>query len=213
MSDVRSGLFITLEGIDGCGKSTQAKLLGSRLTSLGCAIEALRDPGGTAVSEEIRRILLSTDNHISPISELLLYEAARAQMVSEKIKPWLEEGKVVILDRFYDSTTAYQGYGRGIDLTQISRANQIASQGFVPDLTILIDMDWEVARSRRASNTDDRMEKEGRDFFDKIRRGYEMIAQNEPDRVRFYDGNQSVEALASQIWPAVEELISLRHLL
>lgn len=177
---IQHSVFITFEGIDGSGKSTQIRLLREKLEEAGNRVEVFREPGGTALSEEIRRLLLDFDGDIHAVSELLLFSAARAQLMSEQVMPLLEGGSVVILDRFYDSTTAYQGYGRGsASLEQISRLNRLASLGREPDLTIYLRIGLEEAKKRTAGQQKDRMERSGDSFFKKVIRGFDQLADSE----------------------------------
>ncbi|MCK6542285.1 dTMP kinase [bacterium] len=201
------GIFISFEGIDGCGKSTQIRRLQMRIEAEGLPVIAMRDPGGTAVSEKIRQILLSTESVIDPVTELLLYEAARAQILAEKIRPSLAEGHVVLIDRFFDSTTAYQGYGRKIDLSLIHAANHIATQGLSPDRTYLIDISWDESQKRRIASQKDRMENEGRDFFEYVRQGYLALAEKESGRVLRLDGDQNIDRLSNLIY---QDFLTLR---
>jgi dTMP kinase len=195
------GLFITFEGIDQSGKSTQVERLEKRLNDNGYAVQSWRDPGSTLISEQIRDILLSSKNHgMNAITELLLYEAARAQIVAESVRPALEKNQIVIMDRFYDSTTAYQGYGRGLPLDTIAHANHIATGGLVPDLTFFIDVTWEESCRRKGKDVRDRMESESRIFFDKVRRGYHSLTNDEPERVRLIDGTLSKSVIEKIIW-------------
>lgn len=204
-------MFITFEGIDYSGKTTQANLLVERLRQTGRDVLFLREPGGTPVSEKIRSILLDKQHlDLNPRAELLLFSAARSQLVREVIVPALERGAVVVCDRFYDSTTAYQGYGRGIDLGEISVINRFATFRTTPGISFLVDVDLEVvARRREASGLSaDRMESEGREFFERVRKGYLAIAAAEPTRVTVVDGGASVEAIHDGIWNHVERCIS-----
>lgn len=200
-TNLSKGLFITFEGIDQSGKSTQVERLEKRLTENGYEVQSWRDPGSTLISEQIRDILLSSKNHgMSAIAELLLYEAARAQIVEEYIRPALEKNQIVIMDRFYDSTTAYQGYGRGISLDTIAHANHIATGGLVPDITYFIDVTWEESCRRKGKDARDRMESEGHLFFDRIRKGYMEIAKTESARMIVIDGHGSKGQIADDIW-------------
>lgn len=201
------GLFITLEGIDFCGKTTQAELLRTRLAKSGVDVVLLRDPGGTRISEEIRAILLNPEhNEMHPVTELLLYEAARSQMVAERIRPALEAGQVVICDRFYDSTTAYQGYARGIPLPEVELANRLGSHGLAPDVTFVIDIPVEesLRREKNLAGSADRMESERPEFRSKVREGYLRLAEQEPGRVVVVDGTESVDRVHALIWEIVE---------
>ncbi len=206
------GILITFEGIDGSGKSTQVEKLAGELVRLGHTVQTFRDPGATQISEQIRAILLSNANKaMSPLTELLLYEAARAQIVAEKIRPALEQGHIVIVDRFFDSTTAYQGYGRGLEPRVIAQANHIATGGLMPDRTFFIDVTWEEARRRRSAGRADRMESEDELFFHRIRNGYIQIAQHDPQRVKPVDGNLPAESVAEKIREDVLRTIRQRR--
>jgi dTMP kinase len=196
-----SGRLITFEGIDGAGKSVQAEELRRWLEGeKRKAVLVLRDPGTSPIAEQIRRILLDPANDaMSPWTELLLYEAARAQLVEECIKPALMQGVVVICDRFYDSTTAYQGYGRQLDLATVMQANRIGACGVVPDLTILLDLEVAVALQRKGRVGLDRLEQEERAFHERVRRSYLELARAEPERVKVVQGDRAVEAIAADI--------------
>lgn len=199
-------MLITFEGIDGCGKSSQAKLLADRLRDQGIEVLLVREPGGTALSEQIRSIVLD-QHHRSPLSsqaELLLFAASRAQLVKETIEPALKDDIVVICDRFTDSTIAYQGYGRGLPLAYIRSINDLATTGLVPDLTFLIDVPLELAIRRRKGMGDDRMEAESRLFFSHVMQGYMALAQKHPDRIHVIDGGDSMEDIHHQIYRLVE---------
>jgi len=196
------GMFITFEGIDGSGKTVQSDRLLKNLLDRGLKVVPVRDPGGPEISEQIRHILLNVDNKgMSPITELLLYEAARAQLVHEKIQPALLEGSIVVCDRYTDSTTAYQGFGRGLSIDLIRRANDIGSLGIYPDRTYFLDIDWhESLRRRKMDNKEaDRMESNAQTFFERIRSGYLRLCAEEPDRMVKLDGCQSVENLEQNI--------------
>ena len=186
-------MFITFEGIDGAGKSTQISLVEDYLQKQGNDVLLIREPGGNEVSEKIREILLSSKNEISPVAELLLFEAARAQLTAKVIKPAIAEGKVVICDRFYDSTTAYQGYGRGLDMDMVIKSNMTATGGLKPDLTFYLDLPLNIAKERSGRREKDRMEKSGDDFFIKVANGFREIAMKEPGRVVRIDASNSIE--------------------
>jgi dTMP kinase len=195
-------LFVTFEGIDACGKSTQILMLHDFLRNRGIDAAQLRDPGVTRVSEAVRAILLDRSNtEMSPWTELLLYEAARAQLVQELIQPALRLGRVVLCDRFYDSTTAYQGHARNLDLKMIKRANEIGACGLVPDLTFFIDVDPVVAAQRkvRQGSSVDRMEAEGLEFQKSVRAGFIAIQSAESGRVHIIDGHLSSEQIHEKI--------------
>lgn len=205
-------MFITFEGIDYSGKSTQAVLLVTQLQASGSKVILLREPGGTPVSEAIRTILLDKQHlEMGSTAELLLFSAARAQLVQQVICPALREGTVVVCDRYYDSTTAYQGYGRGIALDEIRAINRIASSGTTPDVTLLVDVGVEevVQRRLRAGLSADRMEASGNHFFERVRAGYRQIALEEPQRVKLVDGMRPIEPIRQEIWSIVQEKRSL----
>jgi len=207
-----TGYFITFEGIDGSGKTAQAELLQKRLKEKLIPVVCFRDPGATAISERIRDILLDKGNILmSPWTELLLYESARAQMVEENINPALRENKIVICDRFFDSTTAYQGYGRQLDLETVALANRIGSCGLTPNMTFLIDVDVEIALHRRQkiNEKSDRLESENIDFHERVRQGYLTIAGQEPDRVKIVKGNRTIDEVAEEIWNLVNQHVGL----
>ncbi len=205
-------MFITFEGIDLCGKTTQAEILVKRLKSLGYDVLFVREPGGTKISEEIRNILLSEQNQeMDPVTELFLFSASRAQLVKEAIIPALKSNKIVICDRFYDSTLAYQGYGRGIDIEKIKVINELASSGITPDITFLIDIPVEEIYRRKMSKStatkkdnSDRMENSGFDFFERVRNGYLEIAKRS-ERFIVIDGMKGIDEISQQIWSIVLE--------
>ncbi|MDD5477608.1 MAG: dTMP kinase [Candidatus Omnitrophica bacterium] len=177
------GKFITFEGSEGCGKSTQSKMLFGYLKAKGLKAIYLREPGGVKVSEMIREILLNPKNKISPAAETLLYMAARAQVVEEIIKPALIAGRIVVCDRFMDSTIAYQGYGLGIDIKLIKVIGNFATQGIAPDLTIFLDLPIKSGLKHR-DNCKDRIEQRSVSYHEKVRRGYLALAKNEPRRIK-----------------------------
>lgn len=173
-------MFITFEGIDGSGKSTQIDLLRRHLVDSGDRVEVFREPGGTDLSEQVRSLLLDPGSHIDPVTELLLFSASRSQLMSEKVLPLLEEGFYVLLDRFYDSTTAYQGYGReSLPLEEIERINRAASHHRAPDITFYLAIPLEEAKRRTAGLEQDRMEQSGDDFYRKVAKGFEELARRE----------------------------------
>jgi dTMP kinase len=213
------GYFITFEGVEGSGKTTQIKLLETSLLLLGYDVVQTREPGGCPIADKIRTILLDAGNQaMSPLTELMLYGAARAQHVSEIIIPALENGKIVLCDRFCDSTVAYQSFGRGLDRALIVALNQQACQGVVPNLTILIDCDpvtgLERARSRIemcCGPREERFELEELAFHQRVRDGYWQLAGDSPERFVMVDGSQTVEqlfsAISSQLVPRIPELL------
>ena len=176
-------MFITFEGIDGSGKSTQIKLLTETLRQHGHSVKVLREPGSTAFSEKIRDILLSKTFEIDAITELLLFDAARSHLVKNEILPALEKNQIVLCDRFYDSTTAYQGYGRGLNLYDVRKINEIATGGLKPDITFFLDISLSVSEDRTKDIESDRIESSGSDFYNKVRNGFLEIAKQEPERV------------------------------
>jgi dTMP kinase len=210
------GLFITFEGTEGCGKSTQVSLLAEHLRSLGHHVRTLREPGGTPIGEEIRHTLKhSHQNHaMTAETELLLMNASRAQIVREVIRPALAKGEIIVCDRFYDSTTAYQGHGRQLDLKMVKAIIDVAVGDTRPDLTLLLQVPPEVSTERLLARQStmpfvrDRIEEADRNFFDRVARGYETIAAAEPQRVWKIDANRSVEEIFTAIWKMVEPLLS-----
>ena len=204
-----TGLFITFEGGEGCGKSTQIAALRARLEAMGKTVVQTREPGGTALGESVRNLLQYDDagQGMSPEAELLLFAASRAQHVRELIVPAIAEGQIVLCDRFLDSTTVYQGVARAIDSKKVDTINQFAIGDTNPDLTILIDLPPEIGLARVHARSDgqlDRMEKEAIGFFQAVRQGYLDLAKSEPKRFLVLDGSQSVEELETQIWQKVE---------
>lgn len=206
-SEVRSqklkkGIFISFEGIEGTGKTTQARLLSERLVEKGYEVILTQEPGGTVIGNRIREILLHVDHReMSYMTELLLYNAARAQHLSEKILPALSAGKVVITDRFTDSTIAYQGYGREIDIELLKSIDLIATGDIRPDLTILFDLDVEIGLKRnKGINKVDRLELEDIEFHKKVREGYLQIASREPDRIKIVDASMDIENTRKRVW-------------
>ncbi|MDY2777683.1 MAG: dTMP kinase [Collinsella sp.] len=199
------GVFITLEGIDGCGKTTQSRLLAEALERAGHDVVLLREPGGVAISEKIRALLLDPGNEeMGGVCELLLYEAARAQLVHQVIAPALASGKVVVCDRFHDSTTAYQSFAGGLDLSAVKRANSLAVDGCLPDLTIVFDLPPAVACERTAGRGIDRMEAKGMAFQERVAAGFRAIADDEPDRVRIVDAAPGPD----EVFRSVASLVS-----
>ncbi len=204
-----AGLFISFEGSEGCGKSTQIAALANRLKADGHDLLQAREPGGTPLGEALRDLLQhnAAGEGMTPPAELLLFAAARAQIVREKLAPALEAGRIVLCDRFIDSTTVYQGAARGLNREEVAAVNQIATGGLKPDLTILIDLpaDAGLQRARqRASGKLDRMEQEDPTFFEAVRQGYLELAKAEPARFLVLDGSQSIETLQTTIWNAVQ---------
>ncbi len=199
------GLFITFEGIEGCGKSTQAKLLRKYLKKKGWSVFLTREPGGPKISEEIRELLLSTDNkEMLPETEVLLYMASRSQHTGEWIIPALQKGKMVISDRYYDSTLAYQGAARRIDIKLIDTITKFATFGLKPDITFLVDLPAEIGLSRISKQDADRLEMESIEFHKKVRVGFIEIAKREKERYIIVDGTKSVEEIHNEIMKIME---------
>lgn len=202
-------MFITFEGGEACGKSTQIERLAQRLRSEGRTVQQTREPGGTQLGEAIRNLLQhdKAGQGMCPESELLLFTASRAQIVRELIMPALERGEIVLCDRFADSTTVYQGVARAIDPIEVAAINQFACGLVVPDLTFLIDLDPEIGLQRARNNRDaplDRMEQEALAFHQQVRSGYLELAKIDNERFTVLDGNKDIETLEKEIWNAVE---------
>jgi len=210
-----SGLFISFEGTEGSGKSTQISLLADRLRAMGHSVRTTREPGGTPIGEEIRHTLKhSSSNHaMTAVAELLLMNASRAQLVREVIRPALEDGEIVIADRFYDSTTAYQGYGRGLDLHMVRAVIDVAVGETRPELTLLFVVPQSVSRERLLARQStlpfmrDRLEEADREFFEHVALGYQAIAAMEPSRVRQINAGGTVEQVQATIWSLVAPLL------
>jgi len=195
--------FITFEGSEGCGKSTQVRLLATRLEILGVPFLVTREPGGTAIGESIRELLQFAPQSagMTPETELLLFEASRSQLVREVIKPALERGNCVIADRFFDSTTVYQGAARKLDRKVVRQLNAFAIVDCVPDITFLLDIDLETARSRmQQPRRPDRMEQQANEFYERVRDGYQELAREHRDRIALIEGWQSLHDIEKQIW-------------
>ena len=208
---MRRGVFISFEGSEGCGKSTQIGLLEQRLKDSGREVLRTREPGGTFIGEKIRDLLQYTPeaSNMTPESELLLFAASRAQLVREVVGPALEEGTWVIADRFLDSTTVYQGSGRGLDSKAVETINRFAVGPFLPELTFLLDMDAAAGHARalaaEGGTPPDRMEDQPMEFFESVRKGYLDLAAADPGRFRVVDATGSIEALEKSIWEACRE--------
>ena len=195
-------LFITFEGADGCGKTTQIELLNKYLQEKGFKTLVTREPGAKGLGEKLREILLNYDGEVSPNCESFLFLADRAQHVDCVIKPALKDGVIVLCDRHTDSTVAYQGHGRQLDIEQIKKLNEIAVNGLKPDLTIVFDIDIETSM-QRVGKTKDRMESAGMDFFNRVRNGYLAIAKEEPNRVKVINSADTIERIHEKV---VEEV-------
>ena len=206
------GLFITFEGTEGCGKSTQIELLARQLRAISHRVRTLREPGGTPIGEEIRHTLKHSPNNaaMTAEAELLMMNASRAQIVREIIRPALAAGEIVLCDRFYDSTIAYQGFGRELDLEKVKSVIEFAVGGTKPDLTLFLHVPADVSAERLRSRQStlpfvrDRIEEADRKFFERVAHGYGVIAASEPQRVKFINGAQAVDAVCKTIWEIVQ---------
>lgn len=202
-------LFITFEGGEGCGKSVQARALYKRLSQLAIPTLLTHEPGGTPFGNKIGRWLKWVlDKDISPLTELLLFNASRAQLVTEVIQPSLKSGKVIVCDRYADSTIAYQSYGRGLDLEVVKAINNTATQGLKPNLTVLLDISAEEGLARKKGKKQDRFEQEKLAFHQRVREGYLKLAEEEPERWLVIDATQSKKRIAEIIWQRVNQLLS-----
>jgi len=204
VSKTFSGLFITFEGGEGVGKSTQADLLKSYLEGKGVEVYLFREPGGTEIGEELRRILLDRKDRLPPLTELFLFIASRRQLVKEKIEPALKENKAVICDRFMDSTTAYQGYGCGIDIELVERLNSLVVGELSPNLTFVLDTDKPLGFKMEGK---DRIEEENHYFHQKVREGYLEIARKNPERVKVISAEGTIEEIHQKIRGIVERYL------
>ncbi len=207
-----SSLFVTFEGIEGCGKSTQVGRLAKRLAKAGREVATLREPGGTPIGEAIREVVKHPPGGapISPDAELLLMNASRAQLVQEAIRPALANGAVVLCDRFYDSSLAYQGHGRGLDLGKVQQAIDLAVGDTKPNLTLLLDIPLSVSQARvsdRHQSTgeiQDQFDESGAKFFERVLDGFHTLAKAEPARFRIINGNQSLDTVTEEIWDSIQ---------
>lgn len=205
-------LFITFEGPEGCGKTTQIKLLAQTLAARGCDVLSLREPGGTSIGDQIREVLHDLRNtEMHARAEILLYNAARAQIVEQRIKPHLAAGGIVLCDRFADSTLAYQGYGRGLNLPDVRHIVAFATQNLKPDLTLYLDIDVEagLARRRIGGGEWNRMDDQTVEFYRRVREGYRALMAEEPQRWVSIDASRSVSEVQRAVWEVVESLIGL----
>jgi len=216
-------MFVTFEGIEGSGKTTHMGIAAERLTSQGYRVVKTREPGGTRIGEQVRTVLLSPEHgNMSPVAELFLYEACRAQLITEYVRPELGKGNLVLCDRYIDATTAYQGYGRGLDLDLIERLNVAAGQGVKPDLTILLDCTvqkgFERMRSRYQDDAreggqgaPDRMETEDRSFHERIRNGYLTLAEKHGHRIRVIDASGDIEEVHEKVMDCLHQGLKERE--
>ena len=201
-----AGCFITFEGTEGCGKSTHIKKLARRLEAEGHTVRTLREPGGTESGESIRQLLKHGPEELTAEAELLLMNASRAQLVREVIRPAIAAGEIVLCDRFYDSTTVYQGTGRGLDAAQVQAVIDFAVGDTRPDLTLLLQIPLKTSEERRARRSEtDRFEQADRTFFERIEAGYTALAAAEPDRIRVIEADQPLDTVATAIWRIVSD--------
>lgn len=203
--------FISFEGIDGCGKSTQINLLKQWFETRGIATVLTREPGGCDTAEQIRELVLSPETNVGSTGELLLYLAARAEHVRQVITLALENGSCVITDRFFDSTFAYQGYGRGLDLEEMQLVNRVATGGVSPDITFLLDIDVAEGRRRVIDGREslDRLEQSSLDFFERVRQGYLSLAKEDADRFVVIDATESIESIHEKICETITPLLNI----
>ncbi len=204
---MKRGLFVTVEGTDGCGKTTQIRNIIDHLSSLGCRVILTREPGGTRISENIRSIILDpTFTEMHSITELMLYSAARAQLVEQVIKPSIAKSETVICDRYIDSFYAYQGYGRGLDMDMLKKITSLAIGDMIPDITIFLDLDPEIGLRRRMNAANgDRIENEQIEFHRRVYDGYKQLARENPDRIKTIDASRSVE----EVWQDVRRQLDM----
>jgi dTMP kinase len=214
LSTIKRGLFITFEGPEGSGKSTQLRLLAARMRGEGRTVLETAEPGGTAIGMQIRRVLLDSKNHeLRPTTELLLMFAARAQNVDELILPALSRGEIVLCDRFTDSSLVYQGAARGLGADVVYEVDRIACRGLVPDSTLVIDIEIELGlerahgRNRKAHDVETRLDEQAIGFHRKVREAYLQLATDEPKRVKLIDGSRSEKEVANDVWNAIQQLI------
>lgn len=205
---MKRGLFITFEGADGCGKTTQLKLLAEDLMMRGYDVVITREPGAKGLGEKIREILLNYDGDVSDRCESFLFLADRAQHIDMIVNPAVETGKIVLCDRHTDSSVAYQGYGRGLPVERIKMLNELAVNGRHPDLTIVFDIDVETSMSR-VGDEKDRLESAGMEFFNRVRNGYLEIAKQEPQRVKVLNAAKSIDEIQKDVKKLVENLLRI----
>ena len=206
MENAKKGLFITFEGADGCGKTTQIDLLNKYLQDKNCETIVTLEPGGSDIGKNLRQILLHHEGYVSPRAELFMYLADRAQHVDAVVVKNVEQGKIVLCDRHIDSLVAYQGYARGGDIEKINFLNEIATNGYKPNLTLVFDVDSEIAQTR-VGKVKDRLEKEGLEFHKKVRFGYLELAKKYPDRIKVIDANKTIEEVFEQVKKIINEIV------
>ena len=209
MDTENKGLFITFEGADGCGKTTQINLLNEYLKNKNYKTIVTLEPGGSDIGKQLRQILLHHDGFVSKRAEVFMYLADRAQHVDAVIKKGVEENKIVLCDRHIDSSVAYQGYARGGDIEQINLLNELATGGYKPHLTFVFDVDSTIAQ-QRVGETKDRLEKEGLEFHKKVREGYLELAKKYPNRIKVIDSNKSIEEVFEQVKKIIDEILWIK---
>lgn len=202
------GLFIVFEGVEGSGKSTQARALRQRLASAGISVLSTHEPGGTPTGEQVRQ-WLKGQHPITPLAELFLFSAARALLVEQVVRPALQAGQTVLCDRYIYSTLAYQGYGRGLDMEAIHQVNRLATCGLLPDLVVLLDLPPDAGLARKSSRALDRFEQEQQDFHRRVRQGYLELSRQEPGRWLVLDASRPREAVAAAIWKRVSGMLGV----
>lgn len=202
------GHLITFEGIDGSGKSVQARRCRRFLLSRGFEVILIREPGSTPIAERLRRILLDKKLRVPDLTELLLYESARSELCDNVIRPALKKGKIVLSDRFYDSTTAYQGYGRGLDINMVRALHKIATGGIVPDLTFVFNVDLKTALARRSKDPD-RLESQAAAFHERVRKGFLEIARKERSRVKIIDAVPPAKIVFKEVRKLLEQKLKI----
>lgn len=207
---MQKGLFITFEGADGCGKTTQLNLLKDYLINKGFDVILTREPGAKGLGEKFREILLNYDGEVSNRCESFLFLADRAQNIDTIVNPAISNGKIVLCDRHTDSSVAYQGYGRGLDIDEIKYLNKLATGGRNPDLTLVFDVDVETSM-KRIGNEKDRMEGSGIEFFNRVRNGYLELAKQEPNRIKIIDSTKSIEEVQKAVLETIKILINSIH--
>ena len=204
--DIKRGLFITFEGIDGCGKTTQINLLKEYLENKSYEVITTLEPGGSDIGKKLRQILLHHDGFVSPRAEMFMYLADRAQHIDTVIKNNVEKNKIVLCDRHIDSTVAYQGYGRGEDIEEINFLNNIATANYKPNLTFVFDIDIETAQ-QRVGKVKDRLESEGLEFHKKVKEGYLELAKKYPNRIKIINSNKTIEEVFEQVKKIIDEIL------
>lgn len=202
------GLFIVFEGVEGSGKSTQARALRQRLASAGISVLSTHEPGGTPIGEQVRQ-WLKGQHPITPLAELFLFSAARALLVEQVVRPALQAGQTVLCDRYIYSTLAYQGYGRGLDMEAIRQVNRLATRDLLPDLVVLLDLPPDAGLARKSRRPLDRFEQEQQSFHQRVRQGYLDLSRQEPERWLVLDASQPREAVSSAIWERVSALLGV----